>query len=343
MSQKAILIANLGSPAAPTPEALKPYLNEFLMDPFVIDTPYLLRAFLVKGIIIPRRSKASAEAYQKIWTPQGSPLVTYTQDLAQGVQKLLPNVPVRWAMRYGQPSLESVLEQLKNEGFQKLLFVPLYPQYALASTESTVQKVQELNLKKQWNFDFEHFHSFYKEEFYLDASAKIYQKFLEARPAYNHYLFSYHGLPERHVKKLDPSGEHCLMKNNCCDVETPNNRFCYRHQCVVNTREIAKRLGLKDGSWSLSFQSRLGRDPWLKPFTDVEIPLLAKSGVKRLAVFSPAFVADCLETLEEIAMRGSESFVEAGGETLDLVPSLNADPIWIDALGGRLQEFFKEI
>jgi ferrochelatase len=341
MAREALLLCNLGSPTAPTEAALKPYLTEFLMDPYVIDVNYLMRLILIRGLIVPKRAKESAEAYARIWTSDGSPLVAYTKKLTEKVARLLPGIDVAWGMRYGEPSLEKGLMDLVARGAKRVIVAPLYPQFALASTQSTNAKIGEIHRRQRLKVSIDFLPPFYKEDFYLQASTEIYREFLAPQKPFDHYLFSYHGLPERHVQKTDPSGEHCLKSDNCCEVESPSNRLCYRHHCTVNTREIVRRLQLPADRVQQSFQSRLGKDPWLQPYTDFEIIRLAQQGVKRLAVFSPAFVADCLETLEEIAMRGREDFIKHGGEELVLVPSLNDHDLWAAKLAdGITQRYF---
>jgi ferrochelatase len=240
-------------------------------------------------------------------------------------------------MRYGNPSLGSAIEKLRARGVRELTVVPLYPQYASSSTGSSLERVYQL-VGEAWNVEGLHvFPPFYDRAAFLDAFVDVGRPVLaEARP--EHVLFSFHGLPERQVKKSDPSGAHCLERADCCDVEVPANRWCYRMQAVFTARALAQRLGLEPGKWTVTFQSRLGRTPWLRPYTDVVIPELARSGVKRLAVFCPAFVADCLETLEEIGIRAKADFLAHGGEALTLVPSLNANPSWVRGLTRMLRQ-----
>ena len=230
-------------------------------------------------------------------------------------------------MRYGKPSLGSAIEKLRARGVRELTVVPLYPQYASSSTGSSLERVYRL-VGEAWNVEaLRVLPPFYDRPAFLDAFAAVGRPVLaEARP--EHVLFSFHGLPERQVKKSDPTGAHCLARADCCDTRVPANRWCYRMQSFHTARELAQRLGLEVGTWTVSFQSRLGRTPWIKPYTDLVLPELAGKGVKRLAVFCPAFVADCLETLEEIGIRARDQFLSAGGEALTLVPSLNAHPSW---------------
>ncbi|MGZ6036798.1 MAG: ferrochelatase, partial [Myxococcaceae bacterium] len=244
---------------------------------------------------------------------------------------------VELGMRYGKPSLRSAIERLRARGIRELTVVPLYPQYASSSTGSSLELVYRL-VGEAWNVEtLRVLPPFYDRPAFLDAFADGARPVLaEARP--DHVLFSFHGLPERQVKKSDPTGAHCLARADCCDVQVPANCWCYRMQCFFTARALAQRLGLEPGKWTVTFQSRLGRTPWVKPYTDVVIPELARNGARRLAVFSPAFVADCLETLEEIGIRAKDQFLAHGGESLTLVPSLNAHPSWVRGLTQMLRQ-----
>lgn len=329
-NRRGLLLINLGTPDSPTAPDVRRYLDEFLMDPYVIDINPVARFLLVKGIILNTRPKKSAAAYQKIWTPRGSPLLYHSEDLVQKLRALLPGTRVELGMRYGQPSLEFALQKLHAQGVKSLSVLPLYPQYSLAATESSVQKVKDLLP----NFSFtqvDFIPDFFAHPAFIGAFADIARESLEDF-AYDYLLMSFHGVPERHVKKTDPSGQHCLAKANCCDEVREVNRQCYRAQCFATARALAKNLELKANHWSVSFQSRLGRTPWIQPFTDEVLPRLAAQGVKRVAVMCPAFTADCLETLEEIQIRAREDFIRDGGEDLRLVPSLNSHDRWVQAV-----------
>ncbi len=325
----ALLLVNLGTPDAPTTPAVRRYLRQFLSDPRVIDIPALARAALLNFVILPFRSSKSAGAYRKIWTSRGSPLLSFSQDLAAAVAAQMPGWKVELAMRYGTPSIASAIAKLGP--VDRLVVLPLYPQYASASTGSSVEEVFRVLAGQAVVPQVTTVGAFYDDAGFLDAFAGVGRGVLENARA-EHVLFSFHGLPERQVKASDPTGAHCLASAGCCDRIVEANKDCYRAQCFATARGLASRLGLKDGAWSVSFQSRLGRTPWIKPWTDEVLPELAAKGVKRLAVFSPAFVADCLETLEEIGIRAREQFLALGGETLTLVPSLNAAPAWRDAV-----------
>ena len=333
-----VLLINLGTPDAPETGPVRRYLREFLSDPRVLDISPVGRAALLYGVILPFRPQRSAEAYRKIWMPQGSPLLVYGNALRDRLLDALgPGWAVELGMRYGRPSLRSALEKLRARGARELTVVPLYPQYASSSTGSSLERVYQL-VGEAWNVEsLRVLPPFYDRPAFLDAFAEVGRPVLaEARP--EHVLFSFHGLPERQVKKSDPTGAHCLARPDCCDVQVPANRWCYRMQCFFTARALAQRLGLEAGKWTVTFQSRLGRTPWVRPYTDVVIPELARAGVKRLAVFCPAFVADCLETLEEIGIRGRDQFLSCGGEALTLVPSLNAHPSWVRGLTKMLRE-----
>jgi ferrochelatase len=325
-----LLLCNLGTPDAPTPRAVRRYLREFLSDPRVLDMNPVGRALLLNLVILPLRPRKSAEAYSKIWTERGSPLLVHGEALAAAVRaRLGSDWVVELGMRYGQPGIAAALARLRAAGVARVVVLPLYPQYATSTTASTVDQVRRLAAPSGEALAF--VDPFYDHPAFLDAFASVGRPVLEAE-APDHVLMSFHGLPERHLRKADASGRHCLVAADCCDRIGPANRDCYRAHCLATARALAGRLGLADGGWSVSFQSRLGRTPWIRPYTDVTIAGLAAQGKRRLVVFCPAFVADCLETLEEIGIRAREQFLAAGGERLALVPSLNAHPAWVDAI-----------
>jgi ferrochelatase len=330
--RQGLLLVNLGTPDAPETGAVRRYLREFLSDPRVLDIPAPARWALLELAILPTRPRRSAAAYRKVWTQEGSPLLVHGRRLAARLSDALgPKWVVELAMRYGNPSLELALEKLASAGTRSITLLPLYPQYASSSTGSTMERVYAL-AGKAWNVPaLRVVPPFFDQEAFLDAWVEV------ARPALaesraDHVLFSFHGLPERHIRKSDTSGRHCLQSPDCCDVAVPENRWCYRAQCVSTARSLTTRLGIPREQTAVAFQSRLGRTPWLKPYTDLLLPELAAKGVRRLAVLCPAFVADCLETLEEIGIRARADFLRAGGESLTLVPSLNAHPAWVRAL-----------
>ncbi|EIJ38474.1 ferrochelatase [Galbibacter orientalis] len=334
---KGVLLVNLGSPDSTDPKDVKKYLEEFLMDERVIDMPLWLRTFIVKGIILNTRPKKSAAAYQKIWWEEGSPLIVLSERLQNKVDALT-SVPVALAMRYGNPSIHSGLEALKNEGVDEVLLIPLYPQFAMATTETILVLAEEIRQKHFPEMQFTNVPAFYNHPDYIRVLAESIQENLQDKD-WEHVLFSYHGVPERHIKKSDITKSHCKIDGQCCQTASPAHQFCYRHQCYETTRQVAEYLELKEGSYTTSFQSRLGIDPWLQPFTDKTINSFPEKGIKKLAVITPAFVSDCLETLEEIGMEARHEFKENGGEEFHLVPCLNDDEAWIKVLSRWIDEW----
>lgn len=327
-----VLLINLGTPDAPTTTAVRRYLRQFLSDPLVLDINPVARFFLVNFMIAPFRAPKSVLAYQKIWTNEGSPLFVNTKNLATEVQKKLSSqMAVTFAMRYGNPSIEVGMRALFKKGIHRLIVLPLYPQYATSSTESSLHEVYRVKKKIKPDLPMQVIPSFYNHPGFIEAFAERGREVLNRFKA-DHVLFSFHGLPEQHIKKLDSTCKHCLVKPDCCKEMEKSNKNCYRAQCFKTAFLIAKKLGLKNEETTVSFQSRLGRLPWIKPYTDLVIPQLAKKGIQRLAVFCPAFVADCLETLEEIEIRGRDLFLGEGGDELKLISSLNAQPLWIEAV-----------
>ena len=333
----AILVVNLGTPEGPTSGQVRTYLREFLSDPRVIDIPALGRWLLLNVFILPFRPKKSAAAYAKIWTPEGSPLLVHTRRFAEKLRAVLPKGHrVEFAMRYGEPSMDTKMADLEKESLDKLIIFPLYPQYSSAATGSTLEKALSL-VGKHWNVpEVQVIGPFYQDPGFLDAVVANGKPLLDSL-APDHILFSYHGLPERQIHKSENLHGHCLKADDaCCSEMSWKNQFCYRAQCFETTRKLAKRLGLDDTRYTTCFQSRLGRTPWIKPYTDALIEELGRKGKKKVLVFSPSFVADCLETLEEISIRGQAAFREAGGEQLVLVPSLNSGDAWVGAARGML-------
>ena len=328
-AKRGLLLVNLGSPDAPETGAVRRYLREFLSDPRVLDMNPVGRAALLYGVILPFRPSKSAEAYRKIWTDAGSPLLVHSRALAEAVRARLDDGwQVELAMRYGSPSIASALDRLRAGAVDDIVVLPLYPQYAASSTGSSLEEIFRRTAERWVVPSLRVVPPFYDDDGFLDAFAEVARPVLAA--GYDHVLFSFHGLPERQVTKTDDSGAHCLKSASCCDALGPVNRNCYRAQCYATARALAARLDVP--SWSVAFQSRLGRTPWIQPYTDHVIPELAAAGKKRIAVLCPAFVADCLETLEEIGIRAREQFAGCGGELLTLVPSLNSSPRWVDAV-----------
>lgn len=329
---KGVLLVNLGSPDSFEVKDIKRYLKEFLMDERVIDYPYWLRYLIVRGIILNVRPPKTSEAYKKIWWEEGSPLIVISKRLTAKVQAQV-SVPVVMAMRYGNPSISEGLAALHQQGVTEVLLIPLYPQYAMATSE-TIEVLAEKLIREHYPQMVLHkFAPFFHRKEYIEALAGVTRPILADYP-YDHLLFSYHGVPERHLYKTSPTPahKHIVDDKSCCDAYTDEGAHCYRSHCFETTRLLAEALQLPEGKYSISFQSRLGADKWLTPFTSDRIKALAQSGVKRLAVITPAFVADCVETLEEIEMVGGKTFVENGGESFKLIPCLNDSELWAKAL-----------
>lgn len=331
-----VLLMNLGSPDSTDVKDVKKYLLEFLMDERVIDYPYLQRSLLVKGIIVPFRAKKSASAYKSIWTDKGSPLINTTRELQQALE-IQTGLPVEICMRYRNPTPESAFERLleKDPDIKKVIAIPMYPHYAMSSYETAVEQVKQSHQQGNYPFDLEIVQAYYKHPAYLKALAETIRPYLNSD--YDHILFSYHGIPKRHIRKSDITKTHCLSRENCCEVDSAAHEFCYRHQCFTTTRLITEMLGIPREKFSNSFQSRLGGG-WLEPFTDKRLKALPGEGKKKLLILCPAFVSDCLETLEEIAEEGKHTFMEAGGESFHMIPCLNVSPLWVSALETFIQE-----
>ena len=339
MKRIGVLLINLGTPDAPTPEAVGRYLREFLMDGFVIDAPKPLRWFLVNVMIVPRRRVQSAKAYQKVQLPEGSPLLVYTRELAEKVAARLSaddRYVVEYAMRYGNPSIASALAKLNAPDFSRIIVLPLYPQYAESSCETAVVETKRVAQELGWPDRLSFIPPFYDRTEFISACARRIAETHEKHPV-DHVVFSFHSLPERHLQRLDETQQHCLVKSDCCDQVSEVNHNCYRAQCIFTARAIAAELGLNSDDYTVSFQSRLGRAKWIGPTTEVVLHDLAQRGVKRVAVSCPSFVADCLETLEEMGIRGWQTFIDAGGEEMYLVPSLNADQAWVETIANWIR------
>ena len=334
---KGVLLVNLGSPESPTAKDVKPYLDEFLMDKYVIDVPFLLRALIVRGFILQTRPKKSAEAYARIWTDEGSPLIVISKKMHEKVQKLV-DVPVALSMRYGTMTILKGLQELKEKGVTEVMLLPLYPQHAMASTTTILVLAEELRQKHFPEMTFTNVPAFYNKPDFIEVLANSIKKHL-ATFDYDHLLFSYHGVPKRHIRKTDITESHCKIDGSCCNTPSPAHEFCYRHQCYETTKQVVKLLGIPEDKYSQTFQSRLAGDKWLTPYTDVEVNKMPEKGIKKLAVVTPAFVADCLETLEEIAMEASSEFKEHGGEEFHAIPCLNDGDEWIDVLSSWLNDW----
>ena len=331
MNTRGIFLVNLGSPDSTSVKDVRKYLHQFLMDKHVIDTPYLVRKMIVGAFILPFRPRRSAEAYRKIWWENGSPLIVNSQKVHRLLQEKLDE-PVELAMRYGNPSILQGMHNLlkNNPKLAEIFLIPLYPHYAMATVESVLVEVKKTITKLNLKIDLNVQPLYYDNPDYIQALAASAKAYLNRE--FDHLLLSYHGLPERHLKKSDPTGQHCLIKENCCEISSIAHNTCYRHQVFRTADLLTKELNIPRNKYSISFQSRLGKDPWLKPFTDEELRLLPAKGVKKLLVICPAFVSDCLETLEEIEIAGKKLFLEAGGKEFQMIPCMNDHPLWIDTL-----------
>lgn len=336
MGKKIILLSNLGSPDSYQVKDVRSYLKEFLMDGRVIDVPYLLRTFLVKGIIVPFRAPASAEKYRTIWTDKGSPLVITTAELAKALENESES-PVYYCMRYGNPTVEDVLKKIyaEHDEIDELVLFPLYPHYAMSSYETAVEHVRSAFAKGNYTAKLKVIDPYFDDTKYIDALAASMEEAL--KKSHDHFVFSYHGVPERHITKTDCTGTHCLKVEDCCHTPSDAHAFCYRHQVIRTTELLADKLKLKKEDYTVCFQSRLGRDKWLSPDTASVLANLPAKGKKRIIVICPAFVSDCLETLEEIQMEGRESFMHNGGESFEYVSCLNTDAKWIEAIDSLIK------
>lgn len=329
MKQRGVLLINLGSPASTDVRDVRRYLREFLMDPRVLDAPWPVRFCVVHLAILPKRPRESAGAYRRIWWPEGSPLIVISRRVRAALEQRLQR-PVVLAMRYQHPSVEQAVAELRRQGIEEAVVVPMFPHYAMSSYESAVERVKVVARRQAPCLGLRIVPPYFEDPDYLAALVASAQPYLEQ--GFDHLLFSFHGIPERHLRKSDPTGRHCLAVQDCCATASPAHATCYRAQCFRTVEGFARRAGLPAAKYSVAFQSRLGRDPWLTPYTDREIERLARAGVKKLLVICPAFVSDCLETLEEIGLRGRDAFRAAGGGELRLIPCLNEHPLWLSAL-----------
>lgn len=332
--KKGILLVNLGSPKSANHKDVKPYLDEFLMDEYVLDMSWIGRAMLVKGIILNTRPKKSAEAYQKVWMPEGSPLIVYSEKVQKKLQQKV-DVPVGLAMRYAEPSIENGLKALVDQGVTHVSVLPLYPQYAMSTTETVIEKCESVRKRGFPQLKANYVKPFYHRDSYINSLANSIKAGLPEK--FDKLLFSYHGLPERHIFKTDPTHT-CDMENCRTDKNHHFNEYCYLNHCYETTRLVQEKLGLSDDQVQISFQSRLLKDPWLKPYTDFTLENFPKNGIKNIAVCCPAFVSDCLETLEEISMEGKHTFMEAGGENFTYIPCLNENEDWIEVVKQLCEE-----
>jgi len=327
---KGVLLVNLGSPDSTKKKDVKRYLGEFLMDERVIDMPYWKRFLLVKGIILNTRPKKTAKAYRKIWKDGDAPLVEISKNFTKKLTEKM-DFPVELAMRYGSLSIKKGLENLQAKGVNDILVMPLYPHYAMSSYETVKVKAEEIRDVFFKNMTLDFFPVFYNEPNYIKVLSQSIKEQLSDYD-YDYLLFSYHGLPERHIYKADPTKKHCKLDGSCCEKPSIAHDTCYRHQCFETTKKVVEQLGLAKDRYGISFQSRLLKDPWLKPYTDYVLEELPEKGIKKIAVVAPAFVADCLETLEEMAIEGKKTFLNAGGKDFKYLYCLNEDENWIEVV-----------
>jgi len=330
MGRTGVLLINIGTPDDPTPEAVGRYLREFLMDEYVLDMPFMKRWLLVNRVIVPRRKHYSAEHYQKIQMPEGSPLLVHTKRFAAGlIAELGKDYVVEIGMRYGNPSITAGLSKLKKAGVDRIVAAPLYPQYTQSSFETAVTETRQQAKKLRLSDKLVFLEPFYVDTDFIAANAKVVTEHLHAHSA-DYVLFSFHSVPVRHIKQIDAS-DYCRVNDSCCAEVGATNANCYRAQCHATARAIASAVGLKSDQYTTCFQSQFGKDEWIGPSFEGLLEELPKRGIKTVAVACPSFVADCLETLEEIGIRGREEFREAGGDELSLIPCLNSNPLWIKA------------
>ncbi|HLT07832.1 MAG TPA: ferrochelatase [Cyclobacteriaceae bacterium] len=324
-----VMLVNVGTPDSTSTADVRKYLREFLMDKRVIDIPFISRWFLINFIVAPFRAPKSAKEYRKLWTDRGSPLLFHAEDLrTKLLDQLSPDqYQIEIAMRYQSPSIQTALDNFKKANVKRIIVLPLFPQYASASTGTVADKVMEV--VKDWQVipSISFVNDFVDHPLFLEAWAEIGKEWM-AKADYDMYLFSYHGLPERQILKASCDG-YCQLSDKCCSVKTKKNQYCYRAQCFYTTRIIAERLNLPADKVRTSFQSRLLKDPWIRPYTDDVVDELAAEGKRRVLAFSPAFVADCLETTIEVGEEYQEQFLAKGGERWDLVPSLNSHDTWV--------------
>jgi len=332
-----VLLVQLGTPDAPRPREVRRYLREFLSDPRVLSMPAIARKALLELVILPIRPRRSAAAYAKIWTDAGSPLMVHSQALHTDVTKALgDDFVVELAMRYGEPSIPAAFDRLGDADVDRIVVLPLFPQYCAATTASILDRVQQESAR-YWDVrPMTAIGAFYDDPGFISSWREVAAPVL-AEATFDHVLFSYHGLPESQIRESDPTGTFCLAQDDCCGTIRTANRHCYRAQCHATTTALVEALGLDVEQVSTSFQSRVGREQWIRPYTDEIVSELRDRGVEHLAVMSPAFVCDNLETLEELGMQLAEQWEGLGGKSMTLVPSLNAHPTWVEAVAGLVR------
>ncbi len=337
MPKKGVLLINVGTPDEPTVKSVRNYLREFLLDPDVIDAPYIIRQLLVRGIILRVRPRKVAPLYQKIWMEDGSPLRVYSDRITKSLNEMVEDIEFEFAMRYGNPSIESGLRSLQQRGVEELLLLPMFPHYAQATTESALKHAYKKLNSMDWNPEIIEMGNFETDEEYVIPLTNSIQSQLDEDA---HLLFSYHGLPVSHVKRIDKSKNHCQKISECCSIKSNANELCYGHHCMNTTQTVVGLLGLNDDQWSLSFQSRIGPVKWLEPSTMDKVEELVKRGIKKLAIVAPAFLADGLETLEELDIGIREHFIELGGEELTVIKCLNDNEDWVQGLSKLISKRF---
>jgi len=332
-----VLLVNLGTPDSPSVPDVRKYLREFLMDKRVIDIPFISRWLLVNLIIAPFRAPKSAKIYKELWEERGSPLMFHGLDLKEKlIQQLDDNYIVALGMRYQSPSISSALDELLNANVKKIIVLPLFPQYASATTGSVIEQVMD-DIKGRLIIPEIEFISQYPDnEAMIKTFAMLGKKYLN-KLKYDKVVFSYHGLPERQIRKSSVD-DYCQLSNKCCATYHSKNQFCYRAQCFLTSRKLAEELELSEDEYTVFFQSRLGKDPWIQPYAEDEIKRMAKEGIKKILIFSPAFTADCLETTLEVGDEFKELFLEHGGEEWQLVESLNSEDLWVEGLVHMVHE-----
>ena len=337
MAKKGVLLINVGTPDEPTVKSVRNYLREFLLDPDVIDAPYIIRQLLVRGIILRVRPKKIAPLYRKIWMDEGSPLRVYSDRITKSLNEMVEDVEFDFAMRYGNPSIESGLMSLRDKGVDELLLLPMFPHYAQATTESALKHAYKQLKSINWSPKIIEMGHFDTDEEYVIPLTNSIQSQLDNDA---HLLFSYHGLPVSHVKRVDKSKNHCQKVDDCCSIKSEANSLCYGHHCMNTTQTVVGLLGLNEDQWSISFQSRIGPVKWLEPSTMDKVEELVKRGVKKLAIVAPAFLADGLETLEELDIGIREHFLELGGEELIVIKCLNDNQDWVEGLSKLITKKF---
>ena len=335
MSKQGVILLNLGSPDSTEVSDVRRYLREFLMDGRVLDAPFAIRWFLVNCLILPTRPRESAEAYEEIWQEDGSPLVITSRKQQEALATKL-DIPVELGMRYGNPSTPDALKRLLDQGVDDLFIIPMYPHYAMSSYETAVVALMDAVSEQKPDIKTTLLPPFYQDPGYIDAMIARAQPSIQGHD-FDKLVFSFHGIPQRHLVKGDPSHNHCLSTHDCCNTCHPAHATCYRHQCAMTVEKFVAAADLPKDKYMITFQSRLGREPWLQPYTDKTLEQLAKEGHKKVKVICPAFTADCLETLEEIAMQGRDSFLKSGGEDFEQIPCLNESPAFIDFLSVKVQ------